>query len=144
MTMNYTASITLALLLSLSLSACGGGDAVHEGHNNGGAAEAAPVAASTSAVDMIDGVQVVTLTAGPLGYDPKEITLQADVPARFVVTRTDPNSCLERINLAEFDLELIDLPLNEAVSIEFTPTEAGTFTFVCGMDMQRGTVVVEA
>ncbi len=34
------------------------------------------------------------------------------------------------------------LPLNEDVEIEFTPA-AGEIAFVCGMDMLRGTVVVQ-
>jgi plastocyanin domain-containing protein len=35
------------------------------------------------------------------------------------------------------------LPLNEPVVIEFTPKSFGEIAFVCGMNMLRGTVVVE-
>jgi plastocyanin domain-containing protein len=35
------------------------------------------------------------------------------------------------------------LPLNEPVVIEFTPAKAGDIAFVCGVDMLRGTVVVQ-
>lgn len=35
------------------------------------------------------------------------------------------------------------LPLNEAVIIEITPEKGGTLEFACGMNMLRGSVVVE-
>jgi plastocyanin domain-containing protein len=34
------------------------------------------------------------------------------------------------------------LPLNEPVTVEFTPAKAGEFTFSCGMGMVKGTLVV--
>jgi plastocyanin domain-containing protein len=37
-----------------------------------------------------------------------------------------------------------DLPLNEPVAIEFTPDESGEFEFVCGMDMQRGSIMIRS
>jgi plastocyanin domain-containing protein len=33
--------------------------------------------------------------------------------------------------------------LNEAVPIEFTPKQTGEIAFACGMNMLKGTVVVE-
>jgi len=36
-----------------------------------------------------------------------------------------------------------DLPLNTLVTIDFTPDTAGEISFACGMDMLRGTVVVQ-
>ncbi len=35
------------------------------------------------------------------------------------------------------------LPLNEAVIIETTPEKGGPLEFACGMNMLRGSVVVE-
>ena len=32
--------------------------------------------------------------------------------------------------------------IGEAVAVEFTPSESGEGDFVCGMDMQRGTIAV--
>ena len=40
------------------------------------------------------------------------------------------------------DVFLVLEPLGEPVAIEFTPTETGEVQFVCGMDMQRGTIAV--
>jgi plastocyanin domain-containing protein len=36
------------------------------------------------------------------------------------------------------------LPLNEPVTIEFTPEEAGEVAFACGMNMLKGVVVVQS
>ncbi len=35
------------------------------------------------------------------------------------------------------------LPMNEAVTISFTPTETGELRYACGMDMIAGKVIVE-
>jgi plastocyanin domain-containing protein len=32
--------------------------------------------------------------------------------------------------------------LNEAVVVTFTPTKTGEFTYVCGMNMMRGQLIV--
>lgn len=140
--MKRTKIAVFAALLIFGLAACGDGDTSHKGYDMAATAPASS-AEPVPAVTLVDGMQVVTLTAGPTGYNPQEITLKANIPTRFVITRTDPGTCLERISFADFELEPVDLPLNEAVEIEFTPTEAGTFGFVCGMGMQSGTLVVE-
>jgi plastocyanin domain-containing protein len=35
------------------------------------------------------------------------------------------------------------LPLNQPVTVEFTPRKTGNVDFVCGMEMLRGTIVVQ-
>ena len=35
-----------------------------------------------------------------------------------------------------------ELPLNESVTVEFTPRK-GEFTFACGMNMVKGKLIVE-
>ncbi|PAP78694.1 hypothetical protein BSZ37_07855 [Rubrivirga marina] len=91
---------------------------------------------------LVDGVQVVEVEAGRMGYQPRQIALEAGVPARLVVTRTVEDECSSQITLPAYDVPTTDLPLGEPVAIEFTPTEAGEVQFVCGMDMQRGTIAV--
>ena len=95
-----------------------------------------------AAAQMIDGVQVVEIEAGRMGYQPRQVALEAGVPARLVFTRTVEDECSSQITLPAYDVPTTDLPLGEPVAIEFTPTEAGEVQFVCGMDMQRGTIAV--
>ena len=45
---------------------------------------------------------------------------------------------------SSLDVPVTDLPLNESVAVEFTPTEGGEFEFVCGMDMQRGSIMIRS
>ena len=92
---------------------------------------------------MIDGVQVVEIEAGKMGFMPNKIALEAGVPARLIVTRTVDSACSEQIQIPSMGVEPIDLPLGEPVAIEVTPDEKGDFTFLCGMEMQKGTLVVK-
>jgi len=92
--------------------------------------------------EMVDGVQVVTIEAGLMGFQPRAIQLEAGVPARFVITRTVEDACSSEITIPSYDVAATALPLDEPVAISFTPTEAGEVEFVCGMEMQRGTIAV--
>jgi len=92
--------------------------------------------------EIVDGVQVIAIEAGRLGYQPRQVALEAGVPARLVFTRTVEGECSSQITIPDYDVPTTDLPINESVAIEFTPTEAGEVQFVCGMDMQRGTIAV--
>jgi plastocyanin domain-containing protein len=79
-----------------------------------------------------------------MGYAPKQVALEAGVPARLVFTRTVESDCSARVKIPAFDVPVTDLPLNEPVAIEFTPDESGEFEFVCGMDMQRGSIMIRS
>lgn len=89
-----------------------------------------------------DSVQTATITVGASSFEPQRITLEAGIPARLVFTRTTDATCAKQVQIPDFDVQKTDLPLNEPVTITFTPEEAGTFTFACGMNMMKGTLVV--
>ena len=106
-------------------------------------ASAAPDSTAPPAeAQLEDGVQVVHVEAGPGGFVPARIALAAGVPARLVMTRTVGETCATEIEVPAYGVAKTHLPLNEPVAIEFTPTEAGEVEFVCGMNMQRGTILV--
>ena len=109
-------------------------DAMHDAMDN----------AEAVAAQMEGGVQVVEIEAGRMGYAPSAVRLEAGVPARLVFTRTVESDCSSRMQIPAFDVPITDLPLGEPVAIEFTPTESGEFTFVCGMDMQTGSIMVQS
>jgi plastocyanin domain-containing protein len=92
---------------------------------------------------MVDGVQVFEIEAGMTGFAPKKLALEAGVPARLIFTRTVESACSEQVQIPTLGIEKTDLPLKEPVAIDFTPEKGGSFTFVCGMDMQTGTLLVE-
>lgn len=47
-----------------------------------------------------------------------------------------------RFQIVRFNIKRA-LPLNERVVVTFTPTKRGTFSFVCGMNMMRGELIVQ-
>ena len=110
-------------------------------HDNMGAMQGAAPGA-TADVRMENGVQVVDIEVGRQGYAPRQVTLEAGVPARLVFTRRIEGECPSQVQIPAFGIAKTDLPMHEPVAIEFTPDEQGTFTFVCGMDMMAGTLVV--
>lgn len=86
----------------------------------------------------------VAIEVGPKGFDPQDITLENDQPARIVFTRTVENTCAKTIHIPAFGVEATALPLNEPVAVEVQPEENGTFTFACAMDMMKGAILVKS
>jgi len=134
--MNKPLTLLALLVLVFGIAACSNNDPVPE------AASETPMPAASEA-EMQDGVQVIHIAVGEMGYEPRSIHLKADIPARLVFTRTLDSSCAEQVQIPDFGIEKTDLPMNEAVAITFTPDEGGEFAFVCGMGMMKGTIVVK-
>lgn len=82
----------------------------------------------------------VTLTGG--GYQPRSLKLRRGVLAHVTFIRKIEETCGKAIAIPEYNIRH-DLPLNEAVVVEFTPNKAGEFNFTCGMGMLRGTLIVQ-
>lgn len=76
------------------------------------------------------------------GYSPERIVLKKGVPARITFLRKDTSECSRELRIPEFGIAQELAPLKETV-VTLTPTKAGTFAFTCGMDMMRGTLVVQ-
>lgn len=91
-----------------------------------------------------DGVQILEIEAGELGFQPVSVSLQTGVPARLVFRRTTEQTCATEVKIPAFDIGPVALPLGEPVVVEFTPTETGEFRFVCGMDMLEGALLVHS
>ena len=94
-------------------------------------ATAAPGAGSTASV-------TVTETA----FDPQRLTLRAGVPARVTFIRASEKTCATAVVFPSLNIRR-ELPLNQPVAIEFTPDTPGEIAFACGVNMLRGTVVVQ-
>jgi plastocyanin domain-containing protein len=88
------------------------------------------------------GVQEVKITVKG-GYSPDVIVVKAGKPVRLDFYRDETASCSEQVVFGDFGVAR-DLPAFKTTTIELTPTEAGEFTFTCGMNMMRGKLVVEA
>lgn len=87
------------------------------------------------------GVQAVKIEISG-GYSPSVVRVRKGAPVRLVFDRRETSSCSEEVVLGGFGIRKF-LPAHRETVVEFTPTEAGTFEFTCGMGMHRGRVVVE-
>ena len=86
--------------------------------------------------------RVVAVTVDGKGFHPDRIEATAGEPLKLVVTRTTDETCGTEIVMPAFAVNQ-KLPLNEPVEVVVTPTEPGTIAFACGMDMLKGSIVVQ-
>ncbi len=89
---------------------------------------------------MVKGSEVLITVDG--GYSPSTIRARAGVPLRLVFDRKDNSSCSEEVVFPDFGVRKF-LPTGEKTTIEITPPKAGTYEFMCGMSMLRGTLIAE-
>jgi len=75
------------------------------------------------------------------GYSPEVISIPKGKTTRLHFTRKDPNTCLEELVLPDFKIKR-RLPINQTVTIEITPQQAGEFGYACGMNMFHGKIIV--
>lgn len=87
------------------------------------------------------GVQEIKVTVKG-GYSPDVIVVKQGVPVKLDFYRDETASCSEQVVFSDFGIAR-DLAAFKTTSIEFTPDKAGEFTFVCGMNMLRGKLIVE-
>ena len=93
--------------------------------------------------EMVDGVQTITVKVTDMKYEPAKIALKAGVPAKITFDQHGTTQCAWDMKSEDLGIPLTDLPEGEMTVVEFTPAETGTYTYTCGMDMLKGTVVVE-
>ncbi len=86
-------------------------------------------------------LQTARVVLNDKGYQPGSVNLRAGVPARLTFVRQIEATCGTEIVLADYSIKR-DLPLNQPVTVEFTPAKAGELFFTCGMNMLRGKLVV--
>jgi plastocyanin domain-containing protein len=88
------------------------------------------------------GVQTAKIEINTKGYKPTSLKLRRGIRARVTFVRTTDATCAKEIVLPDFNIRRA-LPLNQPVVVTFTPTNRGTFTFVCGVNMMRGQLIVQ-
>ncbi|OLS36864.1 cupredoxin domain-containing protein [Bacillus sp. MRMR6] len=85
---------------------------------------------------------VVKIMITPTGYSPNVIRVKKGVPVELEITNPTDNSCFSEFMMPDFNLN--NVPIKKGTTkLTFTPDKKGQFTFHCGMNMYRGTVIVE-
>jgi plastocyanin len=146
--MRFIPALT-AFALIFVLAACETNDEHIEAHEQGQTTESQNAEVTTTEpaateAEMQDGVQHARINVTDQGFSPSSISLQEGVPARLTFHQQSQSTCAEYVQIPAFGVESTQLPYGEETTIEFTPDEAGQFTFVCGMDMLSGTLVVRS
>lgn len=85
------------------------------------------------------GVQEVAVIAGDLGYFPKTVFVNPDVPVRLFVTGTSKNSLCIMMDSFQVRRQIHSAKIEE---ITFTPGQPGKFRFYCPINGMEGTMVV--
>jgi plastocyanin domain-containing protein len=84
----------------------------------------------------------IAITVDGAGYHPSSVTAPASQPVHLVFTRTSDEGCGQQLVFPTLNLRK-DLPLNTPVAVDFTMPASGSVAFTCGMNMLRGSVVVQ-
>ena len=85
--------------------------------------------------------QTATVEITSKGFEPSSLKLKAGAPAKVTFVRKTDETCAKEVVMKDYGIKR-DLPLNELVTVEFTPRK-GEFTFACGMNMVKGKLIVE-
>ncbi len=80
-------------------------------------------------------VQRITLGMSNYNYNPNTITVNANQPVEITID-SSVKGCLRAFAIP--DLKVNEFSRSPEEKITFTPTKAGTFTFMCSMGMGRG------
>ncbi|MDR7077625.1 plastocyanin [Neobacillus niacini] len=84
----------------------------------------------------------IEMMVTPTGYSPNVIKVKKGVPVELNITNPGDNSCFSTFMMPDFGLDNVNLKAGKT-NLSFTPDKAGQYTFSCGMNMFKGTVIVE-
>jgi heme/copper-type cytochrome/quinol oxidase subunit 2 len=76
------------------------------------------------------------------GYSPNVIRVKQGVPVQLEIQNPSNNSCFSEFNMPDFNIKDAKLEIG-TTNLTFTPDKTGEYTFSCGMNMFKGTVIVE-
>ncbi len=88
------------------------------------------------------GPKEIQVAVTDMGFEPKEVIIKKGQAAVLVMTRKSDQTCATEAVFTETGKKY-DLPLNEAVRIDLTGVSPGTLHYACGMNMEKGTVVIQ-
>lgn len=128
------AALTLTAMPVASLAGCGS----HKAHQEAGDHAAQPAAAAT----VPNAGQAIEIQVTGEGFVPANIKVKKGQLVRLVVTRKTDRTCATEIVIRDQGINQ-KLPLNQPVTIEFTPSKSGQLRYACGMDMISGVIAVE-
>jgi plastocyanin domain-containing protein len=138
---NWSMHLTIAALMAAAAAGCGGAAEQRAAEPTTTAAPTPEQTQANAVTETGTGVRVA-LEVTDEGFVPASVNIPAGRPVTLAVTRRTDRTCATELILKDYAIDL-KLPLNETVEATFTPTQAGALTYACGMDMIKGTLVVQ-
>jgi Cu+-exporting ATPase len=92
------------------------------------------------AAAVTDGVQRIGVTIRG-GYSPNVVQVRQGIPVEIDFDRQETGDCSSRVVFPDLHLSA-SLPAHQHTTVRFTPEQAGSFGFACGMNMIHGTLIV--
>lgn len=90
---------------------------------------------------IINGKQIIKMSASARGYSPNSFTVRVGVPVVWEITNAGVSGCTGAIIAEDFFPGQVKIDQN-VVTKEFTPTKTGTYQFSCWMRMVYGSIKV--
>ncbi|MBS0170379.1 MAG: cupredoxin domain-containing protein [Nitrospira sp.] len=84
-------------------------------------------------VDQVDGMQRTTVVLDSYSYTPQHLIVQAGKPVELLltsITTITPHNFVLKDEVAGLSIER-DVSAGKTVTVQFTPTKPGTYTFYC-------------
>ena len=91
---------------------------------------------------IVDGVQVIKMTASGSADSPNYFKVRVGVPVRWEITGGNSLGCNGAIISTQLFDGAVNLTPGQVAVKEFTPKTVGTYGFSCTMGMIRGTIEV--
>jgi plastocyanin domain-containing protein len=134
--------LALVIPFTFSIAACSKADKKDEAKPS---ATSTTPTASTLAPTKETDTSKVQISVTEKGFEPESVDVPAGKPVTLVFTRTTDKTCAKEFVLTMDDGKKIEkeLPLNTPVELAMTFPKAGKLGYACGMDMFKGTIVVQ-
>ena len=85
----------------------------------------------------------ITMQVTEAGFVPDHLKVKKGQPVKLLITRKTDQTCAKEIVIDENNVHA-KLPLNQAVTVAFTPTKSGELKYGCGMNkMVSGVLTVD-
>lgn len=101
----------------------------------------APAAADPATVSVVDGKQVVVITARTGSYSPAVVEARSGVSTTLVVRSDQAQGCVRSFIIPSRDVDEV-LPVVGETRVELGVLQAGRIDYSCGMGMYTGTITV--
>lgn len=93
-------------------------------------------------IPMVNGVQIIKMSASSAGYSPNRFKIRANTPTRWEITASSISGCTNAVMSRSLFDGQIDLVDGTTSVKEFTSPQPGVYKFSCWMGMVSGVMEV--